>query len=209
MKKLLIIVFTFSTLNTFTQNPSLGFYSGLNMANISFVNADVDSKFLLGFLTGINYEYQHNDKYVIDLGIEYKRFGCNVEAHFTNNLGQVIGIIDVKHIFDYISLPVKVGFLYGNKLVFIPKIGVVPAYLARAKVISKNDYYTDEVDIKKDVSKFNLSGILELESNYQLNDQLTLTSGVCFQHSILNVNLNLSKIRNYSLGVFCGLKYKI
>ena len=71
--------------------------------------------------------------------------------------------------YDYIGLPVKSGFSFGQKLKGIVNFGFVPSLLINAKLFvpemglpPKKGSFAQTIDIKEFTSEIDLAGLLEL-----------------------------------------------
>ncbi len=219
MKKTLITVsILILTINIFAQFHSVGIQGGLSLCNISSKEYFDDSEFKIGFVGGLKYEYLLSNKYLLGADLLFNQRGFIYVEHFYDNMGNSLGDHNLDFVYNYISLPIKFGFILGNRYKFIPKIGLQPSVLISAKVTTpefKNgEIIGDKTSIvTNNVSKFDLAGLLELEILYESNQNVSIFTSFSGTYSLTSFTnpeyMEQTKSRHYALTILVGLKYNI
>ncbi len=227
----------FSTLFLFSlsllgQNNQIGIKGGLNMTNVTtknFLNDNIDRT---GYSCGLTYEHLFkkgtlsakghpgNSSQAFGLDIIYTQRGFENDIIFTDNYGNPTGIKRRSfYNYDYISIPIKVGFNIGNKLYFFTNIGACPSILIKATTETPsvdamgNVTGTATFDVTANVSKFDFAAFAEMGIGFKFKDRLWLFSSFTYQRSFTTIsNTNYfagSKILHYGKTISIGLKYSL
>ena len=141
------------------------------------------------------------------------------KVYFRDEFGEPVGTDKMKNNYDYLLVPIKFGYAFGNGFKIIPKIGITPSLLLNAKVVfpafDENGPTggTEELDIKENIRKFDLSGQLELEASYPILYNFEIVSSVLYRHSITEFSnrdfFENSHMRHYGFSFSVGFKYSI
>ena len=222
MKKILLMILTGISMNVFGQVQLIGIQGGVNMTNQSSPNIFKDSKFRTGIIGGLNYEFIFKSKYSLGADLLYSQKGFNDKMIFVDDNGNPTGITsDLKYYYDYLSLPLKIGYSSGDKLKGFVKIGICPSVLLKAemttpKVNNNGNYIGNETtDATNNASKLDLGGLIELGAGYGLNNTLDLFSSITYNHSLTtfsnskNDYFSDAKMRHYGFSLAMGIKYKL
>lgn len=220
MKGLFLMVLSVISINTFGQVHSIGIQGGVNLTNLTSFNTFGDSKFRTGIIGGFNYEFLFQGKYTLGADILYNQQGFTEKDIFTDDTGNPTGkTAEIKFDYDYLSLPLQIGYTLGNKIKGFAKIGVCPSVLLKAatttpKVDVQGSLIRYETfDVKDKVSKFDLAGLIELGAGYVLNDNLEFFSSLTYRKSVTTFSnadyFKDSKMRHYGYSLAIGLKYKL
>ena len=150
------------------------------------------------FILGMNYELSLKNSMLVGTGLFYAQKGFKESFLTLDNDYGVWKISETNdqntYTYNYLTIPVKLGYSWGSKFIITPKWGVYASYLLKAETIRPlvdfdykptGDYET--TNIKNYGSKFDFGGLLELECGY-LIDNLILFSSVVYSHSFLPVN---------------------
>jgi len=217
MKKIISILLTVISINTFGQIQTIGILSGVNQTNITSKSFE-NSNFKPGFAGGFCYELIFNNNYTVGADLLYSQQGFIDQDPIDDN---PTNKYDLKYYFDYLSVPLKFGygFTESGKLKSSIKIGVSPSFLLNAKsTILIFDSLgsitgTDKIDVTKRVSKFDLSVLMELGLNYPLENGFELFSSLTGRKSLTTLScadyFEDLKMRNYGFSLMVGLKYRI
>ncbi len=121
--------------------------------------------------------------------------------------------------YGYLIVPVKLGYELGDKIKFIPKIGIVPAIVIKAGITSPTVDGNGKVTGKETinhmdyVSKFDFGGIVEFEFETDISENLVLSSNLNYKHSLTTFSnadyFNNQNMRHYGFSVAVGIKYKL
>lgn len=223
MRKIIIIVFSIIAIRTYGQIQTIGFQLGLNLTNITAKEYFEDTKYRKAILTGIQYEFLFSNKYSLGLDVLYSQQGFNEDFSFimVDKYGELITIAPneiIKYKYDYLLVPLKIGYSFGNTLKISPKFGLCPAILLDAKMvfpeINENGIKIEEETIyHKNVSKFDMSGQLEIEVKYQINNKMELLTSALYRQSLTKFSndnyFKESKMIHFGFSFCIGLRYKI
>lgn len=234
MKQFFLIILISLTLNIYCQENSIGFYDGINISNIyskkSFSKGYKDpikssnrlsdkNEYKYGILTGLNYNHTFKNRLLIASDLKYSQTGFVNFMKFYEIKNDTITYEFVSNYsFKYLSIPLKIGYSIGNKLSGLGKIGICPSFLINAEttneLYSKNPTHHVIYNLNKLITKFDLSGLIELSINYKLNKDLKIFYSTTFNTSITKTtilsfynNIFYDVMRQYSISSFIGIEY--
>ena len=219
MRKLLFILLAAISMNAFGQVHSIGIQSGVNLTNLTG-NIFKDSGYRTGFIGGFNYELLIKNKYTIGTDLIYSQQGFIDDQTFPDMNSSMLGNTqNSKYYYDYLSIPIKLGYTKGAKLKEFIKIGLSPSFLLSAESTipmfdsAGNLTGYKKVDVKSNVSKFDLGGLLEIGIGYSLKNRIELFSSLTGRKSLTTFSnadyFGDSKMRHYGFSLIAGLKYRI
>jgi hypothetical protein len=220
LKKLLLIILTGISMNLAGQVQSIGIQFGSNLTNVTSDNTFEGSKFRSGIIGGFNYEYLLKENFSLGADLLYSQQGFKDKQTYTDLNGYLFGgSADSKFYYDYLALPIKFGYSIGNKLKGFAKVGICPSILLKAETTfpledSKANFIGYQTfDVKDNVSKFDLGGLIELGADYGILDNLKLFTSITFRHSLTTFSnteyFSESKMRHYGFALSLGLKYNL
>ena len=91
--------------------------SGLLCPAVSILRIRKSRYFKKGFSGGITYEYRLKKYFLFEADLVYSQSGFENDITIVDENGQpVYGTGRLEFQFDYVSLPVKAGFIIGNKI---------------------------------------------------------------------------------------------
>jgi len=217
MKTTILILSIFLAIPATGQNHYIGTKLGINVTNVHLTNFMIDNENGIGFVGGLTYEYKLRSKFSIETDLLYSQKG------FTNSLVYAFNSVTLEEKksktdfnYDYISIPTKMGFSFGNIISGIFKMGIVPSILVNAKKLEgKIDGITDDrsYNLTDRVRRFDFGGLIEVGCNYKLREQFLIFSALAYQQSFTTITnedyFSDSKIKHYGLSGFVGLKYSL
>ena len=217
MKKIFFTLLVLFSISSFAQNHFLGLQFGLNSSRAYGVSYVENDKNINLFAAGMTYNYQFKNNILLGSGLFYDSRGSINEISLTNDEGIVLEIVDMRSKFSYLSIPLKAGYQIGQKWSGFAYLGLVPSYLLKAESMfpgvnaSDDDYEERVIDIMEGLNKFDLSAMIELGSNYQLNDKLALYISGSYQRGITEVYKNADSpfIKHYRFNISLGVKYAL
>ena len=216
MKNLLLIGLILFSMNVIGQVHSIGVQGGVNLSNYTS-NIDFgDKQFKTGIISGFNYEYLYKSKYTLGADLLYSQQGYKDETQFVDEYGN-ISSSKLKLSYDYLSVPIKLGYTWGDRLKEFVKVGVCPSVLLKAQTsVPKDDIILvgfDDFDFYNKVPKFDLGGLIELGAAYELKHDLELFSSITYRKSFTTISTAEhfagAQIRHYLFSMAIGLKYKL
>jgi hypothetical protein len=198
----------------------IGIQGGLNMTNLTAKETFNDTKYRNGILIGLNYELLFSSKLSFESDILYSQQGFKDVIIFTDAMGNPLGENDnFKFNYDYLIIPLKIGYSFGEKYKLTPRIGICPSILINAKTtlptfdIDGNQIGTETTDVKDKVNKIDLSGLIEIEGAYVFSNNLELFSSIAYRHGITTFSnddyFKESKMRHFGFSLSVGLKIKL
>ncbi|WP_372948421.1 outer membrane beta-barrel protein [Mariniphaga sp.] len=217
MKQILIILFIALTTTAFGQTHIIGMQVGLNLTNISANEIFYNSEMRAGFTGGITYDLKLSDRYRIGVDVLYSQQGFSEKFSLVDEYGTYYGEVNSEMNFDYMSIPIKIGYEIGNKIKIIPKIGMVPAFPVTAESIipklndSKLVIGQETVDQMDYISKFDFGGLIEIGIERALSEKLIICSALAYKHSLTTFS-NIDyfgdhNLRHYGFSVSVGIKH--
>lgn len=147
-----------------------------------------DRKFLVGYAQGVSFQYRFTEWFALRSGVTLERKGAKSTITVTNAENEPIGFVNLKHHFDYLSLPILARFSWGGSTRFFVNAGPYLAYLLQAK----NDV---------EANAFGVGGLLpkKITDNFdRLDWGLTSGLGLTFE---LNRDLLMSIEARNKLGL--------
>ncbi len=219
MRQILILLFILISSVTWGQKHLIGIQGGLNFTNFTSKEGFANTSTKTGFVGGITYDLKLNEKYRIGVDILYSQRGVDDKFIITDENGTYSGKQDNEMNYDYLSVPIKIGYELGNKIRFIPKIGIVPAIAIKAEITSPtvdgNGMVTGKETINHIdyVSKFDLGGIIEFGFETDVSENFVFCSNLNYKHSLTTFsNSNYfdgQDMRHYGFSVAVGIKYRL
>lgn len=219
MKKTLLFLFVLAGFGVQAQTHLLGINLGTNSSSISS-NAVFGSPTLrLGFLGGLTYEYILKNKLSFGTDILFNQRGFRQSTIFTDRFGQPLGTSNSEYRFDYLSIPVKIWYYYGNRIFGFGNIGIVSSFLLSAEYIYPTLNISGEiveqppVESTSSYSSFNLGGRVEIGGGYKINERFWLTASAAYLHSLTPTKvtgfLNDLQLNQFDFNFNLGMKYTL
>ena len=170
---------------------------------------------------GVSYDYILKNNLTVGASLLYEKCGFDIDAILTDNHGNPIGQKLVTYFnYDYLTVPIQVGFFYGQTFYCFANIGLTPAMLIDAQTSSPEIIINEEVvlpyeshNLTDRVNKLDVGGIVVIGGGYKLKGRYWLFSSLSFQHSFTTITNSSyfanSKIRHYGIALNLGLKYAL
>lgn len=220
MKKIFIALLLLFSISSFAQNHYLGAQFGLSSSSLYGKHIDDNAGFIKTFSTGLTYDYKMKNGVLLGSGLLYERKGFQ---NWFNTLGMdynsAYGFPGSIVNYNYLGLPLKVGYQIGRKWTGYFYLGLVPAYLLDANYkLGKQAGPFAPVEVKYDitdeVNRFELSGLFELGSAYKLNDKWVLFLNASYLLGLTPVDKDYkdyedSTPKNHRFNVSLGVKYAL
>ncbi len=217
----IIFVFLFS-ISSFAQNNIIGFGAGVNWSNVNtkdFLD-DKNKDSRLGFSGDLIYEYFFNEHLFLKTGVTYSQRGFSLDSHIYDDVGNVLNSITTTFNYDYLAIPLTIGYRTKGDIYFFGNIGFLPAMLVSAKTKTPIvDHINGEIikyetyDVKDRVTNIDYGGIVKLGIGYELDKSYTIFSSFSYNYSFNTITnseyFGGSNIYHWGLNLLLGLKYKI
>jgi len=155
---------------------------------------DDSEKAKYGFTTGLNVLFTVNNHLEIGAGVQYSNKGYRVPTI------QVEGVMPQPYLegkvissLNYIDIPLKVNFIFGNgKLRGLAGAGIVANFLASSTLRtvykqSNGDESYGKITNTSDYKRFNLSPMVSVGVDYQLNERVHLRLEPTFRYGVLKI----------------------
>lgn len=217
MKNLLLIIIALTSISVKGQSL-IGIKGGLNLTDIS---SDIftENSSRTGFSGGLTYEHFLTNKISIGADFVYNQRGYNSKIFYRDPMNNPLGTGTIESNYDYLSLPIKAGVIFGGKIYGFGNIGLVPSIIVNAKTkipgfkYNGYEYNGETIDFTDSVNKFDLAGLLEIGINYKLKDKYWLFCSLAYQYSFTTItNADYfagDKMKHYGLTMSLGVKYKL
>ena len=162
----------------------------------------------------MTYEYQLKKHFTIGVDLLYSQKGFTNDIIFTDENGNPIGEKGRSDFnYDYLSFPLKGGFIIGNRISGFVNLGIVPSFLIDAKTIVPTFDGNETFDVTDIVTKFDFGGLIEIGGNCKFNHRLFLFTSFTYQHSFTTLTNSDyfadDKIKLYGMTLSIGLKYAL
>lgn len=204
---------------SFGQLHSLGFHGGAMGTSVGSTFFNGDSKYKIDFTGGLNYQYRFTSALTVGANVEYTQFGARVPVDFVDQTGQLIATAYSSWDWNYVSIPLIVGYEMGGKVSIKPKAALVPSVLTRA-VYNFIPYDGSSLTPYKDsyyssANKFDLAGMAGFDVSARFHSG-TLFAAFDFRYSITQLNSDTffpttvnDVYRNKSLGACVGVRFNL
>ncbi len=215
MKPLISIFFLILlSISSFAQNHILGVKNGINW-NLVKSERDREGTVFQGFATGLTYDIIRKNKisYGVELLLERDGYSYYLDGISNPFLG--LALIEIRT--DYLSLPLKFGYYYGNKFEGFINFGVVPSLLINEtfKIPKfKENGQSDGFDVGKTQSyesEIDVAILGEAGIGYRISENFSLRSTFRFQHRINKYfeSYSNTQANRYRETLSFGIHYKI
>ena len=118
---------------------------------------------------------------------------------------------DLKFYYDYLAIPIKGGYIIGNKISGFANIGLVPAFLLNA--IAEVPDELEIIDITDLPPKFDLAVLIEIGGNVKISERFFVTASFTYQHSLTTISnsdhFENSNFKHHGMILSYGIKYAL
>ena len=218
MKKYFIISLLVLSVSLYSQNQFIGAKGGLSFTSVSGFLSDASSR-RMSYTLGMSYEYQMNNNFLLGADLLYQQKGYSDYLLFADENGIPQGSGRLNYSFNYLSLPIKAGYIYGNKFSGFAYLGFVPAFLTDAyyqasdtEGVLDDSSEISRISAKDYTAKFELSGLAEIGANYQMSHRFLLTTAFTALYGLTHItNYGNSENTMRNMGIFLtfGVKYAL
>ncbi len=224
MKQTVITVLMLLVLGANAQNHFVGIDAGVYWSNVTSRNFADKTNYKTSFSGGLTYEYFFNKSLSIETGMIYNLRGFTVKTPVTDEAGNPTGEeMTVEDNYNYLSVPIKIGYTFGNKFFGFVKLGLVPAVLLDAQTIipaiNSDGENTGQqtIDITSKVRNPDVAGLVELGGGYKFTDRFRIKLSFSYQHSFTSITNSeyytnstiLHNGMNLALGLNWAIKTKL
>ncbi len=232
MKQILTFFLLFLlAFNSLGQSRIIGIKAGISKNNIrmNYLNPnnsfnkgiDYKTKSLDGFVFGLSYDYIKLNKFTYGAELLFERKGFSEEIIFTDVNGTSYLTKDIKYKYDFISLPIKIGYISTKKLFVVANIGFIPAIFSKCQTVfplikmqNSEPVYVGDTTFNNNsvVSTFDIAAMAELGGGYKLTEKISINALYRYQHSFSSFYRGSYFLDpgNYFSGVVSfGLKYRL
>ncbi|MDW3191556.1 MAG: outer membrane beta-barrel protein [Cytophagales bacterium] len=214
MRSILLTVFVLITQLAFAQKDLIGIRGGLNWTDVindsPFENSDPST----GFIGGISYERQLESGVYWGADFLYAQRGFEDDL-FPGAFDPCIGCLRVaapvnnQFNYDYVSVPIQIGYTFGNELKFFADVALVPSWLVQSD-IEAGDFFSQEIE---GVDSFDLGSQIELGTSYEISENWHLFGALGYFHGLTSITNDRyfrdNKIIHRSIGLSFGVKYEL
>ncbi len=208
MKSVTITLLTFLSTFTFAQSNYIGFGGRLGLYNVT--NSTANTQFSFNYGAGVNYLHQFENNLRLTSGIYYAKQGAKHNILGTNSTGQIVSSYEIKHHFNYLSIPLLAGYTFNlTNINFYGNVGVSAFYLLY------ENYNINENTIKNIsyINTFDFSALINLGFEIPIKEKLLFLTDFTFNKGFISVSDSIySPFKSgQNIGVYSeiGLKYKL
>ncbi len=136
MKNLFLWVPCLVALNVYGQNQYAGVTGGILLSNNNIRNSqNLDDR--SAFAGGLTYTFHFNERLTFGADRLYLQRGFRDDIYFTDQSGYVEEEKLFRFNFDYVAVPLKVGYNFGQQLYGFVNVGVMPSFLDQSVIKSE------------------------------------------------------------------------
>ncbi len=219
MKYILPFVLVLFTLKITAQQRAFNFsFIGNNSSLVNnYVDEfskDVETTSVFGSGIGFGFERQYKSNVLFECGFQANRLGY--EVNYKSNFGGDPKELTYRYYQDYISIPLKGGFVYGKKIFGFAKLGLIPSLLIGEQVVNTYLNKTNNSDYRLRIAnpELNVFGITEIGGGFLVGRKINIFSSFAYQRSIIVLGYsdsfyNDNSRKLYALSLALGVKYLI
>lgn len=202
------------------QGQFLGFKGGLSWTDITSSNFLKDRDFRFGNTFGLTYDSRIKDHLTYGIELIYNQRGFSSKL----NLNEIYGGQEAKNDklefnYNYISLPIKVGFDYGHRLFALAHLGLAPSVLIKAQeslptiIVDTIVIPSKLTNVTGRANRFDLAAILDLGAGYKLYNNSFVFASFSFLRSLTSITNKYyyegRNIKHYGFMFNVGLKFEL
>jgi len=219
MKKLLLIMLIVLSISAGAQEYAIGMQGGLNFTNITGGNFYLGTGLRMGMNAGLTYEWQSSGKMRLGVDVLYSEQGYISYGTMQDKPGMETGVqFNVKNNFDYLAVPIKIGYTIGEKIKVIPRLGIVTSYLLKAEtkipgIYFGGQYFEPQTNKINNLRKYDFAGLAELGVEFKLSDHLLFEPNITYKHSFSGIyaedliGIDMGELRHYGFAASVGVRY--
>jgi hypothetical protein len=219
MKKLSLFFVTAISITATAQNYYVGLQGGVSWTNVNVTRFVDNTDARKGFSGGLNYGILLKKRFFVGTDILYTQRGfSNTFTLRGINPSAFNEQATIKMNYDYLSVPLKAGVMFGKKISGFINIGIIPAFLFDAKTITPiidsngKTIGTETADVTDRASKFDFAGMAEIGASFTVNKNLFFVS-LTGQKSVTSTTnseyFSNSKIQHNGLTLCVGIKHRL
>jgi hypothetical protein len=203
------LILLFVSFASLAQSTEIEFLGGISFASQRGTYVDENNRdFIVGPNAGLALNFLKGDHVVFSAGLLYDRKGSKERIEFRDELNNPLFNGDLTYVFNYISLPVQIGYRFGSNVKFQVGAGFYAAYLL------KDRFYIESSEVIElagfDVKKFDAGMSLSLSSYFPISSKVSLKFGLFENLGFANVaDEGSTELRNNSFGAHAGLNLKL
>ncbi len=146
---------------------------------------------------GLIYDIGLSENMFMETGIKYMPLGFFEKITFTGISGNPIATIGFKYKFNYVGVPLQIGFKTGNKPAFFASAGIIPAML-----IYKNSTLNGNL--------FDISLGINTGIKTDISSKIIFISAIQFQKGFIPVIVTENaQAYNYAINISAGIGFKL
>lgn len=117
--------------------------------------------------------------------------------------------------YNYVALPIKVGYTVGRKGFAFGKLGIVPAVLLKAAFVTPDNFFTGPetaYDITGSCNSLDLGGIAEAGGGFHFSQHFQLFGSLAYQRSLTRIaprGTPMIPARHHGWNLHIGLRYEL
>lgn len=169
----------------------------------------------IGF--GLSYNRILENNLNISLELAYEEKGIQGTIFYSDSVGQFNGTTSgIDYYFNYLSLPMMLGYSFGNKFRVIPEIGFRASYLLNAEtkfpnIVNQKNTGDIKTDRTEDIRSFDFGVAFNLNCVFFIENNIALELGYNFDQSITEFDENnlfsTEESKHRYSGFEFGIKY--
>jgi hypothetical protein len=220
MNKILLVILAIVTLNVHGQNHLLGVKGSVGRANVSSSNFIINNHYRNSLAIGLTYDCLFKKHFSVGGELSYNQFGFTNDIIYMDEVGTPTGEKATnRYNYDYLSIPLKVGFNYGTTVYGFANLGLINSILVDAKTILPAIDFNgivipeETLNVTDRVNRFDIGGFVEIGGGCKFKERYWLFTSFSFQHSFTSITNSEyfahSSIRHYRIALNLGLKYAL
>lgn len=202
-------------MNVCSQSNMIGLQSGMSITNV-FLDGNYSAKEIgINYRGGFNFTHNVNNLFNVGIDILYEQKGFKDPYVLTDEAGNNTVSAIGKFNYNYLSIPLKVGFSGGNRIQGFVNTGLVSSFLIKAGVripsLSTQEFNANNQDFTDEVSRLDIGVMFESGIRFKFTERVLLNISSSFQQGFISAarenQFSDKKMFHYGFMFSAGLNY--
>ena len=168
----------------------------------------------IGFSSGLFFQYNFKKLVSLRTNIAFERKGSTSTFQVTDMFAKPLGEINIKTIYDYLTLPILIRTTFGKKVQFFVNAGPYFGYLIKGTLVSEGENILATTnDITSSINRFDTGISTGLGLSIPIKNKFAFSFEIRNNLGLYNVSavpvVNYGTIKTNSTNFLWGFTYKL
>lgn len=213
-----------------SQVHRIGFVGGARTSNVFNSFEGINTYAQPGWLGGITYEYEFANKLNFSSDLILYKAGFLLRQDFIDELGDLRPNQEIPFKYNYVGIPLRIGYSKGEKFMVTTKVGLCPAMVLFAKYITPGGVVNGKQQavyhssFQPQIKQFDISTMLEIGGGVNMGNRARLKVDLIGTISYMNHtpdefyigyrstlfgNPTNQQMKHYACGINFGIDFKL